>query len=189
MNHIVVIYLENRGCDNTYGDVAGATGLADAASALPQIDSAGNAYDTLPQIAGQPYPTNLPNAPFDIALYVPPTVATGDLVHRFYREQVQIDGGKMDKFVQISDAKGLSMGYYQTSVLPMEAEAAHYVVADNFFHSAFGGSLLNHHFLIGAAAPTFPGAPGGWNDAIAGSTAHERLRLLANGELTLSSAR
>lgn len=72
-NHVVVIYLENRGFDNTYGEFAGATGLADAASALPQVDSAGNVYDSLPQVAGQPYPTNLANAPFDIALYVPPT--------------------------------------------------------------------------------------------------------------------
>jgi len=159
VNHVVVIYLENRGFDNTYGEFAGATGLADAASALPQLDSAGNAYDTLPQVAGQPYPTNLPNAPFDIALYVPPTVATRDLVHRFYQEQVQIDGGKIDKFVNISDAQGLSMGYYHTAVLPMAAEAAHYVLADHFFHSAFGGSFLNHQFLIAAAPPVFPGAP------------------------------
>ncbi|MBA2686000.1 MAG: acid phosphatase [Gemmatimonadaceae bacterium] len=159
VNHVVVIYLENRGFDNTYGEFAGATGLADAATALPQIDSSGNPYDSLPQVAGQPYPTNLPNAPFDIALYVPPTVATRDLVHRFYQEQVQIDGGKMDKFVQISDAKGLSMGYYHTAVLPMAAEAAHYTLADHFFHSAFGGSFLNHQYLIAAAAPVFPGAP------------------------------
>src|SRR5450631_2239596 len=62
VNHVVVIYLENRGFDNTYGEFAGATGLADAASALPQVDSAGDVYDSLPQVAGQPYPTNLPNA-------------------------------------------------------------------------------------------------------------------------------
>jgi len=159
VNHVVVIYLENRGFDNTYGEFAGAAGLADAAGALPQIDSAGNVYDSLPQVAGQPYPTNLPNAPFDISLYVPPTVATRDLVHRFYQEQVQIDGGKMDKFVNVSDAKGLSMGYYHTSVLPMAAEAANYVLCDHFFHSAFGGSFLNHIFLIAAAPPVFPGAP------------------------------
>ena len=52
VNHVVVIYLENRGFDNTYGEFAGAAGLADAASALPQVDSAGNVYDTLPQVAG-----------------------------------------------------------------------------------------------------------------------------------------
>jgi phospholipase C len=159
VNHVVVIYLENRAFDNTYGEFAGATGLADAASALPQLDSAGNVYDTLPQVAGQPYPTNLPNAPFDIAQYVPPTVATRDLVHRYYQEQVQIDGGKMDKFVNVSDAQGLSMGHYHTSVLPMAAEASNYVLCDHFFHSAFGGSFLNHQFLIAAAAPTYPGAP------------------------------
>jgi len=159
VNHVVVIYLENRAFDNTYGEFAGATGLADAASALPQLDSAGNVYDTLPQVAGQPYPTNLPNAPFDIAQYVPPTVATRDLVHRYYQEQVQIDGGKMDKFVDVSDAQGLSMGHYHTSVLPMAAEASNYVLCDHFFHSAFGGSFLNHQFLIAAAAPTYPGAP------------------------------
>jgi len=159
VNHVVVIYLENRGFDNTYGEFAGATGLADAASALPQVDSAGNAYDALPEVAGQPYPTNLANAPFDIAQYVPPTVATRDLVHRFYQEQVQIDGGKMDKFVSVSDARGLSMGHYHTSVLPMATEASHYVVADHFFHSAFGGSFLNHQFLIAAAPPVFPSAP------------------------------
>jgi phospholipase C len=159
VNHVVVIYLENRGFDNTYGEFAGATGLADAVNALPQVDSAGHVYDSLPQVAGQPYPTNLANAPFDIALYVPPTVATRDLVHRYYQEQVQIDGGKMDKFVSVSDAQGLSMGHYHTAVLPMAAEASNYVLCDHFFHSAFGGSFLNHQFLIAAAAPTFPGAP------------------------------
>ena len=42
VNHVVVIYLENRAFDNTYGEFAGAAGLADAASALPQVDSAGH---------------------------------------------------------------------------------------------------------------------------------------------------
>jgi phospholipase C len=31
-------------------------------------------------------------------------------------------------------------------------------IGDNFFHSAFGGSFLNHQFLIAAAAPVFPNA-------------------------------
>jgi phospholipase C len=159
VGHVVVIYLENRSFDNTYGEFPGADGLADAASALPQVDSAGVEYDSLPEVTGQPYPTNLSNAPFDIAQYVPPTVATRDLVHRFYQEQVQIDGGKMDKFASVSDAKGLSMGFYHTSVLPLATEAANYVLCDHFFHSAFGGSFLNHQFLIAAAPPVYQGAP------------------------------
>ena len=136
VGHVVVIYLENRSFDNMYGEFPGADGLADAATAMPQVDSASVVYDSLPEDAGQPYPTSLANAPFDIAQYVPPTVATRDLVHRFYQEQVQIDGGKMDKFVAVSDAKGLSMGHYHTSALPLATEAANYVLCDHFFHSA-----------------------------------------------------
>ena len=39
-------------------------------------------------------------------------------------------------------------------------EVAHnYTLCDNFFHSAFGGSFLNHIWLIAAASPVFPNAP------------------------------
>lgn len=159
INHVVVIYLENHSFDNLYGEFAGAEGLAAAAATAKQISATGAAYATLPQVNGSPIPTTLPNAPFNIDQYVPATVATRDLVHRYYQEQIQIDGGKMDKFTQVSDAQGLSMGYYHTAPLPLAAEAANYTLADHFFHSAFGGSFLNHIFLISAAAPVFPGAP------------------------------
>ena len=159
INHIVVIYLENRSFDNTYGEFPGADGLNTAFNAARQIDANGAAYTALPQVNGSPIPTNLANAPFNIAQYVSPATPTRDLVHRYYQEQMQIDGGKMDKFVQVSDAQGLSMGYYHTAQLPVSAEAARYTLADHFFHSAFGGSFLNHLFFIAAAAPVFPGAP------------------------------
>jgi phospholipase C len=40
------------------------------------------------------------------------------------------------------------------------------VIADRFFQSAFGGSFLNHQWLIAARTPTWPGAPndGGADD-------------------------
>jgi phospholipase C len=159
INHVVVIYLENRSFDNMYGEFAGAEGLRQAARAPKQISSTGVEYATLPQVAGQPYPTTLPNAPFDIAQYVPATSITRDLVHRYYQEQLQIDGGKMDRFASVSDAQGLTMGHYHTSILPLAAEAAKYTVCDHFFHGAFGSSFLNHQFLIAATAPTFVNAP------------------------------
>jgi phospholipase C len=159
INHIVVIYLENHSFDNLYGEFAGAEGLSAAGGAFKQISATGSAYSTLPQVNGSPIPTNLPNSPFNIDTYVPASTATRDLVHRYYQEQMQIDGGKMDKFAQVSDAQGLSMGYYHTAGLPLAAEAAKYTLADHFFHSAFGGSFLNHIFLIAAAAPVFPNAP------------------------------
>lgn len=159
INHVVVIYLENRSFDNTYGEFPGAEGLTGAYQAPKQIDATGATYATLPQVNGSPVPTTLANTPFNIAQYVPAGTPTRDLVHRYYQEQMQIDGGKMDKFVQVSDAQGLSMGYYHTSQLPLALEAAQYTLADHFFHSAFGGSFLNHIWLIAAAPPVFPNAP------------------------------
>jgi phospholipase C len=159
INHIVVIYLENHSFDNLYGEFPGAEGLANATGAAPQVSTTGTVFATLPQVNGSPIPTTLTNKPFNIDQYVPATKATIDLVHRYYQEQMQIDGGKMDKFAAVSDAQGLSMGYYHTGELPLMTEAAKYTLADHFFHSAFGGSFLNHIFLIAAAPPVFPGAP------------------------------
>ena len=52
----------------------------------------------------------------------------------------------MDKFVAWSDAAGLVMGYYDATNMPEGQLAQQYVMADNFFHAAFGGSFLNHQF-------------------------------------------
>jgi phospholipase C len=86
---------------------------------------------------------------------------TGDLVHRYYEEQVQIDGGKMDRFIagtHVSpDAGGLVMGLYANDVASktkMWALSQQYSLLDNFYHSAFGGSFLNHAFLVCGCAFT-----------------------------------
>jgi phospholipase C len=85
-------------------------------------------------------------------------------VHRFYQEQYQLHGGKQDLYVTGSDAVGLSMGYYDTRKLPIYTYLhspghPHYVIADDFFQAAFGGSFLNHQWLIAAASPAWPGIP------------------------------
>ena len=102
-----------------------------------------------------------------------PGGCTRDLVHRFYQEQYQIDGGKQDRYVTGSDAVGLTMGRYETTSLPIyrylhSKGAPNYVVADNFFQGAFGGSFLNHQWLIAARAPldTSAGANGGVNSVL-----------------------
>ncbi len=92
-----------------------------------------------------------------------PGGCTRDMVHRYYNEQYQIDGGKQDRYVAGSDAVGLTMGHYDTRSLPIyrylhSAGAPHYAIADNFFQAAFGGSFLNHQWLIAAATPVFPNA-------------------------------
>jgi phospholipase C len=91
-----------------------------------------------------------------------PGGCTRDIVHRFYQEQYQIDGGKQDRYVTGSDAVGLTMGRYATTSLPIytylhSKDAPNYVVADRFFQAAFGGSFLNHQYLIAARAPVDTG--------------------------------
>jgi len=159
LRHVVVIYLENHSFDNTYGEFPGANGLQRASHRPLQVDSSGNPFATLPEVAGSPFPLTLTNAPFAIEQFVAATQPTIDLVHRFYQEQMQIDGGRMDKFVLVSDARGLSMGFYHTADLPLAAEARRYTLCDDFFHAAFGGSFLNHFWLIAARTPVFPNAP------------------------------
>src|SRR5260370_5975512 len=146
INHLVVIYDENHSFDNLYGSFPGANGISRASdTATTQVDLAtGEPYTCLPQTDSHLVGTCLPDQPFDITKYVPADQKTRDLVHRYYQEQVQIDGGKMDQFVTVSDAKGLSVGFYPTDQLPVAKEAANYVLQDNFFHAAFGGSLPNH---------------------------------------------
>jgi acid phosphatase len=87
-----------------------------------------------------------------------PGGCTRDIVHRFYQEQYQLDGGKQDRYATGSDAAGLTMGHYDTTQLPVYdylhgAGAPNYVIADNFFQGSFGGSFLNHQYLIAAQAP------------------------------------
>jgi phospholipase C len=63
-----------------------------------------------------------------------------------------------------SDAKGLVMGYYHTANLPLANIAKGYTLCDHFFHAAFGGSFLNHHWLIAAKTPEYAGVPDGGVD-------------------------
>jgi len=88
-----------------------------------------------------------------------PGGCTRDLVHRFYQEQYQLNGGAMNRYVTGSDSVGMTMGFYDTTKLPiwqyLHANGApRYVIADHFFQAAFGGSFLNHQYLIAAHAPT-----------------------------------
>jgi phospholipase C len=161
INHVVVIYLENHSFDNLYGQFAGANGLSNAtAKHIIQVDSMGRPYTFLPPISGTTaFPVNLPNTYFDIDQYIPNDQMTPDVLHRYYQEQLQIDGGKMDKYALYNTSAGLSQGYYKTNLLPLLSMAERYTLCDNFYHSAFGGSFLNHMWLIASASPVWKNAP------------------------------
>jgi acid phosphatase len=158
INHLIVIFQENWSFDGLYGKFPGANGLSMAGSTVLQVDKTGKPYETLP-LRDRRFPADLPVAPFDLAQFIPPDQKTADLIHRFYQEQYQIDDGKMDKFIAWSDAGGLVMSYYDATGLPEGKLAQQYTLCDNFFHAAFGGSFLNHQWLIAASTPVFPNAP------------------------------
>jgi len=204
VEHILVIYAENRSFDHLYGLFPGANGLANATpSQYLQVDRDGKVLARLPAVwngktASPDFPTDLPNKPFRIdapPISRPLSVPTRDLVHRFYQNVEQINGGRNDRFVAASDAGGLAMGYYDGSTLPLWQWAKDYVLADNFFMGAFGGSLLNHFWLVCACTPEDRDAPAamraqldprGWLRTRAGSppSVLSGAPLFMDGELT-----
>lgn len=180
---IVVIYAENRSFDNLYGNFPGANGLSTVvgsdgkptATYVPQKDRDGTTVlPTLPRtwqgvtqrgtvpVVTEAESGNLPNRPFSIATAFHEKLGnktvTRDLAHRFYENQMQIDGGKNDMFAAWTDAGGLTMGYFDYSNSKLYKLARQYVLADNFFQGAFGGSFLNHQYLVCACAPEYPHA-------------------------------
>ena len=158
IEHIVVIYLENRSFDSLFGLFPGADGLSDAENAYPQLDEYGRVYRTLPPVkADSRFPANLANSPFNIGHYVPADETHPDLTHRFFIHQMQIDGGRNDRFAQLSSAGGLTMGHYDMTGTALWQYAKEFTLADHFFQGAFGGSFLNHQWLICACTPEFPG--------------------------------
>jgi len=168
VEHIVVIYAENRSFDNLYGGFPGANGLANATAAqFTQVDRDGKPLPTLPPVwkgkdADPAFPKDLPNKPFRIdapPINLPLSTPTRDLIHEFYRNQEQINGGRNDRFVAATDAGALPMGYYDGSSLPLWKWARDYTLADNFFMGAFGGSYLNHLWLVCACTPIDRDAP------------------------------
>ena len=162
IDHIVVIYAENRSFDHLYGLFPGANGIASATPEQSlQVDRDGKVFEKLPPVwngkaPSADFPTGLPNKPFRIdapPISLPLSTPTQDLVHRFYQNVEQINGGRNNRFVAASNAGALAMGYYDGSTLPLWQWARDYVLADNFFMGAYGGSFLNHFWLVCACTP------------------------------------
>jgi acid phosphatase len=196
VKNVVVIYLENRSFNNLF---AGFPGLAAPMPAsAPQVDRDGSRLPVLPKIWGGMVPgrqdvggkdyligedkiANLPNGPWKLTdgegKPLPEALVTRDLVHNFYHNQMQINGGKNDGFVAWGDSGALVMGHYgETSKnLGLWQIARDYTLCDNFFMGAFGGSYLNHQFLISGRTPEFFNA--------AETPARKKIAVLEDGPL------
>jgi acid phosphatase len=170
IEHIVVIYGENRSFDNLYGTFPGASGIAQARpTSTVQLDLDATPLPSLPPVwndanGGEDpaFGHSLPNGPFAIdgpPAGLPLSVPTRDLVHRYYQDIEQIDGGRNDRFVAFSDAGALTMGHYDGSKLALWSLAREFTLADHFFMGAFGGSYMNHIWFACACVGSFPDAP------------------------------
>jgi phospholipase C len=144
IKHIVVIYQENWSFDSLYGLFPGANGIAQSSTAsLNQTDR----FDQpLSAQTGQPFslvagslmlttpPQPINNGQIDTRFTpglntllpyavlknstLQPNDTTGDIVHRYWHEQSQIDHGAMDWFVTWSDNPGLAMSYFDATNMP-----------------------------------------------------------------------
>lgn len=177
---IVVLYPENRSFDHLYGLFPGANGIANASrEQATQRDHDGSVLPYLRVWDGQGKPDprfpELPNAPFRIDAS-PVSLSAGQIllnpIHAYYHSIEQINGGRNDMFAAMSTVGGYTMGYFDGSQMKLWQWAKEFTLADNFFMGAFGGSYLNHQYLICACTPVFKDAP-----------ASMRARLDAQGKL------
>ncbi|MGZ0782308.1 acid phosphatase [Pseudomonas saponiphila] len=184
VKNVVVLFAENRSFNNLFANFPGLEKPLSALKpeAFQQRDRDGSLLSKLPPVwggilqvgpqtlDGVTYPVetqfqeNLPNAPFALkgpsGEDLPLGLVTRDLWHLFYQNQMQINGGKNDGFVAWADSGALTMGHYaQTRYsLRLWDVAREFVLCDNFFQGAFGGSFLNHQYLISAKGPFYPDA-------------------------------
>ena len=149
IDHIVVLYLENRSFDHLFGTFPGAEGLAAYHGA--QTGDNGVAYATLPTPLGHDgkpdprLPRGLPNAPFPMLRFVGPFDPTNNPVHRFYHMQRQYgpgaDGIPMGRWVAEGTSGGATMGYYERAAIPVQWRLAEeFVLLDHYFQGIHGGS-------------------------------------------------
>lgn len=184
VKNVVVIYGENRSFNNLFADFPG---IENPLSTIKpehyqQRDRDGSVLSGLPPVwggvnqvgpqtldgviypSGTQFQEHLPNAPFALkgpqGEDLPLSLVTRDLWHVFYQNQMQINGGKNDHFVAWADSGALTFGHYaQTRYsLRLWDVAKEFVLCDNFFQGAFGGSYLNHQYLISAQVPFYPDA-------------------------------
>jgi phospholipase C len=167
IDHVVLLYQENHSFDNLFGEFPGADGISKIPGEGVQVDSSGLPYPQLPPVLQDKrpdprFPAHLPNRPFPLLRYVSLTEAIPDPIHSFYRNQLQIAGGVASGYVAWGTTGALPMGYYETERLPIYRLARDYTVLDHFFQAAFGGSFLNHMWLVASQTPSWAHPPADW---------------------------
>src|SRR5438270_3532219 len=127
IQHIIIMDKENRSFDSMFGTFPGANG------ATTHVGADGLTHTLTHQ------PDQLPR----------------DLSHSRTAAHLAYDGGKMDKFSQISGAiqNGVDMSdsqFYQSDIPNYWSYARHFTLDDSFFSTIMGPSFPNHLFSIAA---------------------------------------
>jgi len=134
IKHVFLIMQENHTFDNYFGTYPKANGIP-ANTRLPLDPS---------------NPSSVTASPYHLA-----STRTPDLDHGSLTARIAYDGGKMDGFIKAQTLRSLpgttALGYYDRSDLALYWQLAQdYVLADQFFSSARGGSLENHQYAVSA---------------------------------------
>ena len=187
INHVIVIYQENWSFDGLYGKFPGANGIANAGDAVKQVDKNGVPYATLPQPidnnqkppAPDPrFPANLPVAPFDLDAVRPaerqdgrprPPLLSGAVPDRRRQD------GQVRRLERRRRPRRWATTTRRTCPRANWPSSTRWPTTSST--RAFGGSFLNHFWLVCACTPQFPNAP----DAI-------KAQLDANGVMTKDGA-
>ncbi len=174
IEHVVVIFQENRSFDHYFGAYlhprgARVNNLLDAQGQITtrfddlQRNSAGLPYLYLPLPEDVPgfAKALLPNKPFALAPYIPANAnVPWDPEHHFFRMYAEVDGGRMDRFVALAQSRhhkpfdqlskhaldGVRLSFAESK--PSGAVLGHYTRADiPDYHRLADNYVLFDHFF------------------------------------------
>jgi phospholipase C len=158
IQHVVVIFQENVSFDHYFATYPNAANGAGEPIFLPRSEGR-NPTSSVNGLSG-PLLTHNPNSVQPFRLSRAQAIIC-DQNHDYTAEQKAMNGGLMDKFVDLlgtapanncNDAgkgKGLVMSYYDgNTVTALWNYAAHFALSDNFFSTEFGPSTLGALNLI-----------------------------------------
>jgi phospholipase C len=146
IEHVVILFEENRSFDHYFGSYRGVRGFSDQSTAFLQ-----------------PYPTNTTSSPigellpFHLDTSKTNAACTHDITHDWISQHQSWDNGAMDGFVTSrlpinSNDAVLTMGYYTRPDLPYYyAVADAFTICDNYFCSVIGPTDPNRLYTMAAS--------------------------------------
>ncbi|MDB5034012.1 MAG: acid phosphatase [Chlorobi bacterium] len=213
IKHVIVIYQENWSFDGLYSQFPG-TDRTPFGTRIPQFDGSGRPIDSMNipcDNEGRPFTGSAWKGTMPVIFYSLDSFNSGanpytnrshtrDITHRFYHHPKQIDAGRNDRFLYWSDSStaipngrenmnALTFGAVDASNLQVGKLAQKYTMCDRCFQSVYGGSFINHQWLVSARMPVCPETiknagnyisdpanplPGKWDNKLSATPARDR---------------